>query len=70
MLLIQVFGVDKCLHPGNWELYNMKKDRTETNNLAKDYPEIVKELSELYNQWADRCNVKPWDEVQRIREQE
>ncbi|NQU40527.1 MAG: arylsulfatase [Lentisphaerae bacterium] len=31
-----------------WELYNLKEDRAETNNLAAQYPEKVKELEK---QW-------------------
>jgi len=32
-----------------WELYNMQTDRTELNDLAEEFPEKVKELSDLYN---------------------
>ncbi len=41
-----------------WELYNMKNDRTEQNDLAKQYPELVKSLSLSWDKWADRCYVK------------
>lgn len=34
---------------GDWELYNMKNDRSETKNLAAVHPEKVKELAELWN---------------------
>jgi arylsulfatase len=34
-----------------WELYDMAADKTETNNLAKKHPQIVKELEQLYLQW-------------------
>jgi arylsulfatase len=34
-----------------WELYNMKKDRTENNDLASQFPERVKELGELWDKW-------------------
>jgi arylsulfatase len=41
-----------------WELYDLESDRTELNDLAAKMPENVKELSALYNAWADRCFVK------------
>jgi arylsulfatase len=30
---------------GDWELYNLKNDIGETNNLAEKFPEKLKELS-------------------------
>lgn len=44
---------------GAWELYNMAKDRTEQNDLAMEQPERVQDLSALWQNWADRCNVAP-----------
>ena len=40
-----------------WELYNIRKDRTEQHNLAGDYPEKVKTLEKAYFDWADRSDV-------------
>ncbi|MCG8307316.1 MAG: arylsulfatase [Cytophagales bacterium] len=42
-----------------WELYNMKKDRTEMNNLAEKYPKRVNALSVKWYTWAKRTNVFP-----------
>ncbi len=36
------------LNGGDWELYNMKEDPTELNDLAATYPEKVKELADDY----------------------
>jgi len=36
-----------------WELYNLKIDRSETNDLALKYPDKVKELDRRWNQIAD-----------------
>ncbi len=42
-----------------WELYNLAKDRTETNNLAKQYPEKVAALKKLWQQEAEKTQVFP-----------
>jgi arylsulfatase len=41
----------------------MAADRTELHNLAGQRPDKVKELSDLYDQWAKRCNVVPPDQL-------
>lgn len=43
-----------------WELYDLKNDRTETHDLAGKYPEKVAELSSLWDEFAQRCQVRPW----------
>ena len=42
-----------------WELYNLENDRTESVNLAEKYPEIVKDLSNLWHDWATKTNALP-----------
>ena len=44
---------------GSWELYNLKRDRTEKHDLASQHPDRVKELAGKWNDWAERCNVSP-----------
>ena len=56
-------------YPGPWELYDMEKDRTEINDLSGEYPDLVKELSSLYQGWAERCLVEPWREILERRRQ-
>jgi arylsulfatase len=46
-----------------WELYDIEADRTESHNLAKDHPEIVKDLATEYDKWAQRCGVVPWSKI-------
>ena len=41
----------------SWELFDMEADRTELNNLAPKYPELVKELKDKYMKWAKRSFV-------------
>ncbi len=48
---------------GPWELYDMEADRTETMNLSTQRLNKTRELVELYEQWARRCGVVPWDKV-------
>ena len=43
-----------------WELFDMEKDRTETNNLASSMPEKVKELADAWEQLAWEYKVKPY----------
>jgi arylsulfatase A-like enzyme len=43
-----------------WELYDMEKDRSETNDLANEHPEKVEELEAKWEKWAVRARVKPW----------
>lgn len=45
---------------GPWELYDLKSDRTEQNNLAKSQPDKVKELADKWGAWAVRAHVKPY----------
>ena len=45
---------------GAWELYDLKADRTELNDLAEKKPERVKELAALWQAYAERTGVIPW----------
>ena len=42
-------------YQGSWELYDMSVDRSETKNLAKKHPKIVKRLSKMWEKWYDDC---------------
>ena len=43
----------------DWELYNLKEDRTEMNNLAAKYPERLKAMQEEWNAMAKATDVFP-----------
>ena len=43
-----------------WELFDMDKDRTETNNLASVHPQLVKELADTWERLAWAYKVKPY----------
>lgn len=56
-----ISGDWKIVAPNNkeWELYNLKSDRTEMHNVAEQHPDIVKQLSEAYDAWTVRALVEP-----------
>ena len=60
-------GRDSKLLP--WELYDMKTDRAELNNLAAGRPEKVSELAAKWEAWAQRARVKPWPYKPQVAEQ-
>ena len=53
---------------GKWELYDMEKDRTETNDLAKQFPDIVESLEKEWKDWAKKCSVLPWEAFDKSKE--
>ncbi len=42
-----------------WELYDLKADPTETNNLAKERPEKTAELAKMWEAWREDYKNKP-----------
>jgi len=42
-----------------WELYDLDKDRTETNNVANQHPQKVRQMDDLWKAWAQRAKVFP-----------
>ncbi len=44
---------------GKWELFDLKSDRTEQNDLAAERPERAAELGKRWRQWAKSANVMP-----------
>ena len=55
-----------------WELYNTANDFSESNDLAKEHPEKLKELQEMFEEEAWKFNVYPLydDMIKRISNQE
>lgn len=51
-------------YPANqWQLYNLKADRTELQDLAGKQPQRVKEMESMYTAWAKRAGVIQFDEL-------
>lgn len=53
--------------PLQWELYDIEADRTELTDLSAESPEVVKELSAKWRQWADRVGVVDWEQLRALR---
>jgi arylsulfatase len=51
---------------GRWELYDLASDRTEEHDLAADEPRRLREMIEIYEDWAARYAVVDWEEIQRL----
>lgn len=51
------------VHGRAWELYRMDLDRTETTDLASRLPGDTSRMASLWEDWARRAGVLPWDEV-------
>ena len=49
----------KGFQPQKWELYNVKQDRTEVNDLAEKKPALVSDLSQQWQAWAKQVGVYP-----------
>ncbi|MEG3659917.1 arylsulfatase [Arenibacter palladensis] len=56
----------KSKEHNNWELYNIKEDRTEIYDLSEKEPGQVAHMVEMWNAWAKQKNVLPWDEALKI----
>lgn len=46
-------------HVELWELYNLKTDRTELDNLSQKHPERAREMANAWNKWAEQAGVFP-----------
>jgi len=53
-----------------WELYNIKTDRSELNDLSARYPDKVATMTVLYNQWAERAGVIPFEKLEKRKGEE
>jgi len=45
---------------GDWELYDMDADRTETDDLSEKHPARLKEMTQQWESMARRFNAIPW----------
>jgi arylsulfatase len=52
-------------YPERWEIYDLAMDRTEMNDLSPEHPDLLTEMTALYDSWAARCGVIPWDVLRK-----
>ena len=50
-----------------WELYNMANDRSELHDCSREHPDMVADLSALWDRWASRVGVEPWERIKALR---
>ncbi len=53
-------------HKRPWELFDMETDRTEQQDLAQTEPQRVSVMARAWEEWAARCQVLDWEQVQRL----
>lgn len=50
----------------NWELYDLEADRSETINLIKEIPDKANEMEILWENWAVKAGVLPWEKIRSV----
>ena len=43
----------------SWELYNLKDDKCETNDLSAKYPDMVNEMAKSWDEYVQRTGINP-----------
>jgi arylsulfatase A-like enzyme len=56
--LIERFEPLLLNQPGQLELYNLREDISETNNLAEIMPEKAAELQQMLHQWREQTGAQ------------
>ncbi len=56
-----------AMHNRPWELYDMATDRSELKDLSRDQTERVKNMSAMWDAYAARALVEPWDKIHGAR---
>lgn len=55
---------------GEWELYDMERDRSEMQDLSLDYPARTARMAAMYARWARRAQVLSLDELRAHRQRQ
>jgi hypothetical protein len=53
-----------ALRNSGWQLFNLENDYSETDNVAAEYPDKVKELKALWNNWAKGVGLSVPSEIE------
>ena len=59
------YGTWKNYRLGPWELYDMETDRSELHDLSGQFPERVRQMAAIWDEYAQRVHVfpAPWEPV-------
>ncbi len=52
-----IWNISPPLNDRKWELYNLKEDRSETNDLSEAHPQVVKEMVANWQEWKTRMEL-------------
>ena len=52
-----------ALANGGWQLFDLAHDLSETNNVAAEHPEKVREMKSLWNNWAKSVGLNVPDDI-------
>jgi len=53
----KILWMPKPFGPGKWELFNLKQDLAELNDLSKQHPDKLKEMVALWEQYKKENKV-------------
>ncbi len=53
-----------ALANAGWQLFDLAHDLSETNNVAAEYPDKVRELKTLWNQWAKSVGLSVSEDIE------
>ena len=53
-----VWNSSPKLEDRRWELFNLARDRSETNDLAKQHPDRIKAMKTRWQKWALKVGVE------------
>jgi hypothetical protein len=56
-----------ALANGGWQLFDLEHDLSETNNLAAEYPDKVREMKTLWNTWARSVGLNVPAEIKETK---
>ena len=59
----QAWGWEKTPREREWELYNIRKDRWELNEVSAGNPKIVSNLKNDFLLWSEKVGVIPRKEI-------
>ncbi|MBQ8455428.1 MAG: sulfatase-like hydrolase/transferase [Bacteroidaceae bacterium] len=56
-----------ALANGGWQLFDLAHDLSETNNVAAEYPDKVRELKGLWNAWAKSVGLSVAEDISETK---